>query len=98
MKRNQELPFEDISKTPVELTAKNTILRFVEGLAFRYRWAVEYISKENIKFRPHPTRMNIEKVNIHIFDLIDCTFRVFGGEKQNKDFLNSFQQIRKNLF
>ena len=64
-------------------------------MAFRYRWAVEYISKENIKFRPHPTRMNIEKVNIHIFDLIDCTFRVFGGEKQNKDFLNSFPANKK---
>ena len=95
MKRNQELPFEDISKIPVELTATNTILRVVEGLAFRYRWATENLSEKNIKFRPHPTSMNIEEVNIHIFDLVDSTFRVFGGEKQNKDSLNSFQQIRK---
>ena len=39
--------------------------------------------------------MNIEEVNSHIFDLINSTFRVFGGEKQNIDSLNSFQQIRK---
>jgi len=95
MNRNQELPFEDISKTPVELTATNTLLRMVEGLAFRYRWATENLSEENIKFRPHPTSMNIEEVNAHIFDLVDSTYRVFGGEKQNKDSLNSFQQIRK---
>ena len=38
--------------------------------------------------------MSIEEVNSHIFDLVDSTFRVFGGEKQNKDSLNSFQQIR----
>jgi hypothetical protein len=95
MNRNQELPFEDISKTPVELTATNTLLRVVEGLAFRYRWATENLSEENIKFRPHPTSMNIEEVNAHIFDLVDSTYRVFGGEKQNKDSLNSFQQIRK---
>ncbi|MDC3134081.1 hypothetical protein OA958_04520 [Bacteroidota bacterium] len=99
MENRQELPFEDISKTPTELTATNTILRMVEGLAFRYRWATENLSEENIKFRPHPTSMSIEEVNSHIFDLVDSTFRVFGGEKQNKETLNSFQEIRKaNLY
>ena len=99
MENHQELPFEDISKTPTELTATNTILRMVEGLAFRYRWATENLSEENIKFRPHPTSMSIEDVNSHIFDLVDSTFRVFGGEKQNKETLNSFQEIRKaNLY
>ena len=94
MDRSQELPFEDISKTPTELTATNTLLRVVEGLAFRYRWSTENLSEKDIKFRPHPTSMSIEEVNSHIFDLVDSTFRVFGGEKQNKDSLNSFQQIR----
>ena len=99
MENHQELPFEDISKTPTELTATNTILRMVEGLAFRYRWATENLSEEDIKFRPHPTSMSIEEVNSHIFDLVDSTFRVFGGEKQNKETLNSFQDIREsNLF
>ena len=95
MDRNQELPFEDISKTPTELTATNTLLRVVEGLAFRYRWATENLSEEDIKFRPHSTSMSIEEVNSHIFDLVDSTFSVFGGEKQNKDSLNSFKKIRK---
>jgi uncharacterized damage-inducible protein DinB len=66
----------------------------VEGLAFRYRWATENLSEENIKFKPHPTSMSIEEVNAHIFDLVDSTNRVFGGEKQNKDSLNSFQKLR----
>ena len=95
MDRNKELPFEDISKTPTELTATNTLLRVVEGLAFRYRWATENLSEEDIKFRPHSTSMSIEEVNSHIFDLVDSTFRVFGGEKLNKDSLTSFPQIRK---
>ena len=90
MDRNQELPFKDISKTPKDLTATNTILRMVEGLAFRYRWATENLSEENIKFKPHPTSMSIEEVNAHIFDLVDSTNRVFGGEKQNKRFLKFF--------
>ena len=96
---NQELPFKDISQTPNELTVTNTLLRMVEGLAFRYRWATENLSEENIKFRPHSTSMSIEEVNSHIFDLVDSTYRVFGGEKQNKKSLNSFQKIREaNLF
>ena len=94
MHKNQELPFEDISKTPNDLTATNTLLRMVEGLAFRYRWATENLSEENIKFKPHPTSMSIEEVNAHIFDLVDSTNRVFGGEKQNKDSLNSFHKLR----
>ena len=94
MDKNQELPFEDISKTPNDLTATNTLLRMVEGLAFRYRWATENLSEENIKFKPHPTSMSVEEVNAHIFDLVDSTNRVFGGEKQNKDSLNSFHKLR----
>jgi hypothetical protein len=94
MDKNQELPFEDISKTPDDLTATNTLLRMVEGLAFRYRWATENLSEENIKFKPHPTSMSVEEVNAHIFDLVDSTNRVFGGEKQNKDSLNSFHKLR----
>ena len=39
MDRNKEIPFEDISKIPTELTATNALLRVVEGLGFRYRWA-----------------------------------------------------------
>ena len=94
MDKNQELPFEDISKTPNDLTATNTLLRMVEGLAFRYRWATENLSEENIKFKPHPTSMSVEELNAHIFDLVDSTNRVFGGEKQNKDSLNSFHKLR----
>jgi len=94
MYKNQELPFEDISKTPTELTVTNTLLRVVEGLAFRYRWATENLSEDDIKFRQHPTSMSIEEVNAHIFDLVDSTNRVFGGEKQNKDSLNSFHKLR----
>jgi hypothetical protein len=94
MDKNQELPFENISKTPNDLTATNTLLRMVEGLAFRYRWATENLSEENIKFKPHPTSMSVEEVNAHIFDLVDSTNRVFGGEKQNKDSLNSFHKLR----
>jgi uncharacterized damage-inducible protein DinB len=99
MEDNQELPFADISVVPNNITATNMLLRMVEGLAFRYRWATENLSEENIKFRPHPTSMSIEELNSHIFDLVDSTFRVFGGEKQNKESLNSFQKTRKaNLF
>ena len=99
MENHQELPFEDISQTPLEITATNALLRMVEGLAFRYRWATENLSDENIKFRPHTSSMSIEEVNSHIFDLVDSIFRAFVGEKQNKETLNSFQDIREsNLF
>ena len=99
MDRNQELPFKDISQTPLEVTATNTLLRMVEGLAFRYRWATENLSEKNMKFRPHHTSMSLEEVNSHIFDLVDSTYRVFGGKKQYKESLISFQEIREaNLF
>ena len=45
MDKNQEMPFEDISKTPNDLTATNTLLRMVEGLAFRYCWATDNLSE-----------------------------------------------------
>jgi hypothetical protein len=93
---NKELPFANIAVVPNNITATNSLLRMVEGLAFRYRWAIENLSEENIKFRPHPTSMSIEEVNSHIFDLIESTFRVLEGKKKNKPYLNSFQKIRKS--
>ena len=65
------------------------------SLKIKHKKKPENLSEEDIKFRPHSTSMSIEEVNSHIFDLLDSTFRVFGGEKQNKDSLTSFQQIRK---
>ena len=84
MDRNKEIPFEDISKIPTELTATNILLRVVEGLAFRYRWATENLNEENIKFRPHATSMSIEEVNSHIFDLVESTFLVLAVKNKIK--------------
>lgn len=94
MKNNEPLPFDDISIVPKEINATKSILRMLEGLAFRYRWATENLTQNDIEFRPHCSSMNIKEVNSHIFDLCDSINRVFGGEKQNNKPSNSFYKTR----
>ena len=77
MGKGQELPFLDISEIPSELTTTNALLRMLEGLAFRYRWATENLIEENIKFMSQKIDKykNTVKEYEKIFEKLDENWR-----------------------
>ncbi len=86
------LPYSSLPPVPTEISTTNVLSRMIDGLGFRYRWATEDLTEENLQFRPVESSMSIQEVMVHIYDLAYSTNRIFGGEVE-KD--NSINQIRE---
>ena len=46
-----ELPYHDVPQPPDTYTAGNVLSRFMDGLGFRYRWATEGLTDQDLAFR-----------------------------------------------
>lgn len=66
---SQELPFSDISKVEKDYTAGNVAARMVEGLGFRYYWATEGLSSDDLKYKPSESGRSSAETIKHIYDL-----------------------------
>lgn len=89
-----DLPYRNIPSEPKAISSATILARFIDGLGFRYRWATEGLTNNEIDFRPDPTSMNMMELINHIYDLSEITNRIFGGEKGAGDRPESFQGLR----
>lgn len=89
------LPFQSLPEVPHELSATNAISRFVDSLGFRYRWATEGFTQNEIDFRANPSSMSMMEVLNHIYDMMLLVNRVFDGEKLNQKRQDDFESIRE---
>lgn len=74
------IPYQSLPPVPEEISTTNVLSRLIDGLGFRYRWATEDLTEENLCFRPVESSMSMQEVMVHIYDLAFSTNRVFGGE------------------
>jgi hypothetical protein len=56
--------------------------RMVDGLAFRYYWATEGLSEEEMSFRPGLESMSLCQLLAHVLGLVSLVDERFGGEKR----------------
>lgn len=89
-----ELPYYNIPNIPSEISTTNAIARLVDGLGFRYRWATEDFTHNEIEFRPVESSMNMMELVKHIYDLAHIANRVFGGTIKYDKTLESFNDFR----
>ncbi len=73
------LLYFSLPPAPKEVSTTNVLSRMIDGLGFRYRWATEDLTEDNMFFRPVESSMSIQEVMIHVYDLAYSTNRVFGG-------------------
>lgn len=88
------LPFHTIPDCPEENTAPNIIARFVDGLGFRYRWATEGLTENDLEFRPVEGSMDMMELLGHIYRIAASANRFFGGER-NRDQPETFALLRQ---
>lgn len=63
------LPYESIPDYPATYTAGTVVSRMIDGLGFRYYWATEGLTEENLLYRPSDTNRTIGETTEHIFNL-----------------------------
>jgi hypothetical protein len=80
MAESRKKAFYHLPKEPGEISAVNILLRLVEGIGFRYRWATEQITGEQAEYKPAPGCMSYKELLLHIFKLVHVVHAHFEGE------------------
>lgn len=65
----QDLPYHSIESYPEDHTAANMIARMIDGLGYRYYWATEGLTDEDLIFRPSEDASSLVETVDHIHDL-----------------------------
>ncbi len=64
------LPYYQIPKAPETFTAASVMARAVDGLGYRYYWATEKLTEENLKYKPSEEGRSIGETLDHIYSLV----------------------------
>ena len=65
-----KLPYTNIPEPPRTMSATTVLIRLIDGIGFRYRWATEGLREEDMSFQPCETSMKIDELLAHIHRLL----------------------------
>ena len=89
----KNLPYYEIPEASEQFTAGTVAARMIDGLGFRYYWATEGLTKEDLKFRPNADARATGETIDHIYGLskviVNATLNkpnISGGEKEELTF------------
>lgn len=101
MNSQENLPFYEISNYPESYSEAEIVGRMIDGLGFRYHWATEGLTEEDLNFRlPNDSRSSIETIG-HIYDLSNMILNTALNTPVEKKSIEGmeFKEIReKTLF
>lgn len=89
---NDSLPYAIIPEAPQEYTAGTVVSRMVDGLGFRYFWATELLTDNELDYAPGNDGRTIRQTMEHIYGLSkvvlnsakkQATDRTIKGQKLN---------------
>jgi hypothetical protein len=91
----ENLPYYKIPEPPKDCTASAMLIRVLDGLGFRYRWATEGLEDDEYLFRPSPDSMSQSELLSHIYRLVSVIDYSLGGKHPEKLEDSSPQNTRK---
>ena len=97
MMSQTKLPYYEIPEPAKEFTAGTVASRMVDGLGFRYYWATEGLTKENLKFKPSKEARSMLETLDHILILSIMTLSTVEGTEMKfpKEDSLTFAEMRK---
>lgn len=79
-----ELPYTKIPDPPEEMNASTVLIRLVDGIGFRYRWATEELREEDMEFQPCDSSMRMNELLGHINGLLNVSEAFITGKEMVK--------------
>jgi len=86
---SSDLPYSAIPAYPENYTAATVTARMIDGLGFRYRWATEDLSEQDLEYRPDSTARSSYETMEHLFGLSET---ILNGIK-DKPNIRPYQKI-----
>ena len=71
--QNAELPYKTLPEPPKKYTAGTVAARTIDGLGFRYYWATEGLTEENMSYKANEEGRTIAETLDHIWSLTRIT-------------------------
>lgn len=90
-----ELPYHRIPETPENMAATTVLIRLLDGLGFRYRWATEGLRAEDMEFQPCSTSKKLRELLAHIHMLLIVSEEFITGNAVEKVTPVSLDERRK---
>lgn len=93
----EQLPYYEIPTMEENYTPQTTVARMIDGLGFRYFWASEGLTKEDLNYQPTGEGRTSLATIQHIYDLSATMLRLTNTDfkqAKEKDEM-SFSEMRK---
>ncbi len=90
-----ELPYYKLPDPPEKMNAAGLLIRFVDTLGFRYRWATEGLREEDMEFQPCDSSMTFGDLMEHLYSLIAVTDTFITGKEHERGASMSLEERRK---
>ncbi|KXX71250.1 hypothetical protein [Flammeovirga sp. SJP92] len=92
---DKQLLYDEIPQLPEKTNAATVISRMVDGLGFRYHWATEGLTANEIEFRPVDSSRNMIELIGHIYDLAFTAHKVLTNSTSPKKELSNLEDYRQ---
>ena len=92
---SEELPYYHIPDPPDTVSGASVLVRMVDSIGFRFRWANEGLREGDYTFRPDEQCMSIQEQTEHIWGLVNWIILSLTGDR--KDRPDTFDLIRKSV-
>ncbi len=70
----KEIPYREIPPYPEKYTAGTVVSRMIDGLGFRYYWATQGLTDEDLAYKPSESNRTIGETVDHIFNLSNVIY------------------------
>lgn len=88
--------YTSLPEAPETVSAAGAIGRLVDGLGFRYRWATEGLTANELDFKPTEESKTLMQLLLHIHGMAKMANRVFGGEATEGPASEGFEDLRND--
>jgi hypothetical protein len=76
------IPYESVEEYPEKITATGIIIRMLDGLGFRFRYATEGLTLQDYQFSPGHDCRTIGEIVEHIWGLLNWICQnIFGADE-----------------
>jgi uncharacterized damage-inducible protein DinB len=103
--KDSELPYYQIPDYPESYTAENVAARIIDGLGFRYYWATEGLTQQDLDFRPANDGRSTSETIDHIlglsYTIVNASLNkpnVFPRDEQFDTFEEKRKKTLENIY
>ncbi len=92
----EDIGYYNIPDPPENIQATTVLIRMIDGLLFRYRWATEKLEPGDLNFKPCDSSMDMLQLLNHIHQLSNMIVSTFNGDAyQSIETISDVPELRE---